>query len=219
MADAAQAREVGLRYQYLLGTILLAFLIIIAVPTQTLAAPLRILVLGGLLQMTLRLRRRNGRFSGPAWVLAAILLGGTVVASVFAPQKVFAVIGESSTIVLVATSIFVLATTLAAAKVVNTSVVRGVLSVYLLIALLFAAIIELGSTVTAHYLHGVSETTASNALYFSVITITTVGYGDITPGNALAQAMSAAEALIGQLYLVSIVAVVIARYRSVDRAS
>jgi hypothetical protein len=34
------------------------------------------------------------------------------------------------------------------------------------------------------------------------VTITTVGYGDITPATAAARALANLEALIGQLYLV-----------------
>lgn len=44
-------------------------------------------------------------------------------------------------------------------------------------------------------------------MYFSVITITTVGYGDITPTTALGGMLAAIEALMGQMF----VAVVVAR--------
>jgi hypothetical protein len=123
----SSGRDVGLRYRYLLGTILLTFLIIIAVPSQTFGAPLRVFVLGGLLQITLRMRRRTGRLGRPAWVLTAALLAATVVAS----AQVFSVIAQDSAIVLVASSILVLAATLSAAAAVDSSVMRGVLSVYL----------------------------------------------------------------------------------------
>jgi voltage-gated potassium channel Kch len=42
--------------------------------------------------------------------------------------------------------------------------------------------------------------------YFSFVTITTVGYGDIYPVSPLARATAATEALLGQLYLVVLVA-------------
>jgi voltage-gated potassium channel len=43
-------------------------------------------------------------------------------------------------------------------------------------------------------------------LYFSLVTITTLGYGDIVPNTSLAGALATFEAVIGQLYLVTTVA-------------
>lgn len=43
-------------------------------------------------------------------------------------------------------------------------------------------------------------------LYFSVITITTLGYGDIAPVGDAARSLSAAEAMFGQLYLAVLIA-------------
>ena len=42
--------------------------------------------------------------------------------------------------------------------------------------------------------------------YYSFVTITTLGYGDITPGTDVAKTFSAIEAVVGQLYLVIVVA-------------
>jgi uncharacterized membrane protein len=43
-------------------------------------------------------------------------------------------------------------------------------------------------------------------LYFSFVTLTTVGYGDITPVSPFARALSALEAIIGQMYIAVLVA-------------
>ena len=43
-------------------------------------------------------------------------------------------------------------------------------------------------------------------LYFSLVTITTLGYGDITPITEMATALSTLESLVGQIYLVVVVA-------------
>lgn len=45
-----------------------------------------------------------------------------------------------------------------------------------------------------------------NLLYFSFVTLTTVGYGDITPANPLAQFLASLEAVTGQFYLTVLVA-------------
>ena len=43
-------------------------------------------------------------------------------------------------------------------------------------------------------------------LYYSIVTLTTVGYGDITPAAPLARALSAVEAIVGQMYVAILVA-------------
>ncbi len=94
----------------------------------------------------------------------------------------------------------------------------GVLCVYLLLALLFASVHELLAAFTDPYLNGAPDPpSASDLLYFSVITITTVGYGDITPASESARAVAVTEALVGQLYLVSVVAAVVAGWRAAER--
>ena len=53
---------------------------------------------------------------------------------------------------------------------------------------------------------------ATRFLYFSFVTLTTLGYGDIAPKSDLAQMFAVAEALIGQLYLTIFVARLVALY-------
>ncbi|HEY7174432.1 MAG TPA: potassium channel family protein, partial [Micromonosporaceae bacterium] len=57
----------------------------------------------------------------------------------------------------------------------------------------------------------------SDTLYFSLITLTTVGYGDIVPVANVARAVASIEALVGQLYLVSVVAAVVSRFVPASR--
>lgn len=49
-------------------------------------------------------------------------------------------------------------------------------------------------------------------LYFSFITLSTLGYGDIAPVNGPAQALAYTEALVGQLYLTILVARLVGLY-------
>jgi hypothetical protein len=87
----------------------------------------------------------------------------------------------------------------------------GALCIYLLIGMLFAfafgaiAVIQHG----ALFSNG-TEGDLQDHLYFSFITITTTGYGDLSPAGDLARSLSILEALIGQLYLVTVVAVIVA---------
>ncbi len=48
-------------------------------------------------------------------------------------------------------------------------------------------------------------------VYFSYVTLTTLGYGDVTPVRPLAQTMATVEAITGQLFLVGLVAYLVGR--------
>jgi hypothetical protein len=47
---------------------------------------------------------------------------------------------------------------------------------------------------------------ASNLIYFSFVTLTTTGYGDVFPVHPVARALCNVEAIIGQLYPATLLA-------------
>ena len=59
--------------------------------------------------------------------------------------------------------------------------------------------------VTASYL-GDSIENIGSAMYFSFVTLTTLGYGDITPVNDFARSLAFLEAAMGQIYLTVLIA-------------
>jgi hypothetical protein len=93
---------------------------------------------------------------------------------------------------------------------VRLSAVAGVLSLYMLIGMAFAftygAIDRFGDE--AFFADG-NLATVSNCLYFSFTTLTTVGYGDFAAGTELGHTLAVFEALIGQIYLVTIVSLIV----------
>jgi hypothetical protein len=50
-------------------------------------------------------------------------------------------------------------------------------------------------------------------LYFSLITLSTVGYGDIVPLSGMARILTALEGVTGVLYIATTVALLVARFR------
>jgi hypothetical protein len=80
---------------------------------------------------------------------------------------------------------------------------------YLLIALMWAflyMILELVSPGSFSFPDKESWGETMQFEYFSFVTITTLGYGDITPLTDKASALAMIEALVGQIYLVVLVA-------------
>jgi voltage-gated potassium channel Kch len=53
------------------------------------------------------------------------------------------------------------------------------------------------------------DSNREDQLYFSFVTLTTVGYGDLTPAGGITRAFAVAEMLIGQIYLVTIVSLIV----------
>jgi ABC-type Co2+ transport system permease subunit len=101
---------------------------------------------------------------------------------------------------------------LRATGTVTVIVLAGVLCLYLLLGLLFAfiyvAIQNLGGA--PFFANGAAATT-TRSLYFSFVTMTTVGYGDYTARTNLGHTLSVSEALFGQIYLVTVVAALVGR--------
>lgn len=88
----------------------------------------------------------------------------------------------------------------------------GVLCVYLLIGTSFGFAYGLIDTVRdGGFFAQVASGTQSDYLYFSFATLTTTGYGDLTAATDLGRSLAITEALLGQIYLVTVVAVIVSR--------
>jgi hypothetical protein len=95
---------------------------------------------------------------------------------------------------------------------VNSRSVAGAICVYFLFGMLFmwvyGVLAALGKT--PFFAQGTNGTRPIR-LYFSFTTLATLGYGDYTPAKNLGRALAVLEALLGQLYLVTVVAVIVTR--------
>jgi hypothetical protein len=96
----------------------------------------------------------------------------------------------------------------------NVKAVTGAVCVYVLIGLLFVFAYGVIAVVSSgdFFAQG-TDGTRSLRLYFSFVTLATLGYGDYTPAHELARTLAIVEALFGQLYLVTVIAVLVSRMR------
>ncbi|HEX3293021.1 MAG TPA: potassium channel family protein [Solirubrobacterales bacterium] len=89
----------------------------------------------------------------------------------------------------------------------------GVLCLYLLVGLIFAVTFGVVQDVSSTDFFTVEHAGRDDFLYFSFATLTTVGYGDLVAATNLGRSLAIAEALLGQIYLVTVVALIVTRLR------
>jgi len=101
---------------------------------------------------------------------------------------------------------------------VTKDTIAGATAVYLLLALMWAFVYAVLDRLQPN---SFAISAAASPLrqrdifiYYSLVTITTLGYGDITPVSYLASSIAALEAVVGQLYLVVLVSWLVGMYVS-----
>jgi hypothetical protein len=93
---------------------------------------------------------------------------------------------------------------------VRIEAVSGVLSLYMLLGMLFAFVYGAIDRLTDEpFFTGANNATVSSHLYFSFTTLTTVGYGDLVAESNLGRTLAIFEALLGQIYLVTVVSLIV----------
>jgi hypothetical protein len=97
-----------------------------------------------------------------------------------------------------------------AAGGVTLTTMFAVLCIYLLLGMAFSYLFGItGNLQDASFFTAHQQEDQANFLYFSFTTLTTTGYGDFTAGTDVGRSLAITEALIGQIYLVTVVALII----------
>jgi Ion channel len=163
---------------------------------------------------------RSGQLSGPVAravrVLLAIGSAAVVVAVVVAPNAATEGALACWVAVVVLTTIIVLVRRVLHHPAVTMQTVFGALSAYLLIGFFFSSVYtsmaRLGS---APFFAGGQQATSATLQYFSFVTLTTTGYGDYTALGDGGRSLAVLEALLGQIFLVTLVARLVAMFGTV----
>ena len=189
------------------------------------AALVALIILPALVQVGLA-----GRFVGDALISLVLVSGAAAVADRLRTTLIVSVIAVTALLVRWASYLFpeaglavwreisTLATLLALSWVtlalvlrpgpVTTRRIEGAIAVYLLMGFTWAQAYELVSLWHPGALAGAVEGRDAHQswTYYSFVTLTTLGYGDIRPVHPLARSLAVLEALTGQLYLAILLA-------------
>jgi hypothetical protein len=168
---------------------------------------------GATLLAVLAAARVSERVQRRAWILctcgALLATLGTLVSGRTTATSVAISILNGA---LVAVAPYVIATAIFKRKVIDVRTAAGALCIYLMIGFTWAFADIVIDALSVHgFFAQTAHATTSDFLYFSFVTLTTVGYGDLSAATSVGRAISVLEALLGQLYLVTVVAVIISK--------
>jgi hypothetical protein len=92
--------------------------------------------------------------------------------------------------------------------------VAGAVAIYLLVGVVFAWTIALAAQIDTQPYFAQEGVTGVDtpAVYYSFTVLTTTGFGDYTAGSPLARAIAVAEMLTGQLYLVTVIGLLVGNF-------
>ena len=100
------------------------------------------------------------------------------------------------------------------AREVDFRTILGAISVFTLMGLLFAFLyVGFGRWSDQPFFTGVPHAASSDYLFFSYTTLTTTGYGNLVPAGEVGQSFAVLEMLVGQIFLVTLVAGLVSLWR------
>lgn len=197
-------------YVWLFLAVLALFALQVGLDDSAFATLVQVLVGSSVLVLAARL----GQVSGRWWAAVRIGVAFAVVSSVV--NAIVGQVDESAGALLLVNGLVVAAAPpamIAAIRRHQTITIQTVLAavtVYVLLGMFFAFVYR---SILAFdpdsFQTSVGSLSPAAMQYLSFVTMTTVGFGDVTPVSDLARTFVSLEALMGQVYLVTVVALVV----------
>jgi hypothetical protein len=175
---------------------------------------LAVLMLLTLLMAMVAVAHKQGRVWLSLLLLIAAVLSGLTEA--FTSFRVFTAIQWGMLVVFFAVIISELFSYLRQSRTITHAHLYTAASIYLLLAMMWFALYSVIEVVRpGSFVHGNAPLTdpRTDLLYFSLVTLTTVGYGDIVPVGGAARSVSALEAGAGVLYVAITVAIIVSAHK------
>jgi hypothetical protein len=165
----------------------------------------------GVLLLTLHTSHVRGRWIRITAVLAAVTITINVVQAIIDDELVTG-LTYLWIVFLVASPVVILSRILRHPSV-DLETILGALCSYMLIGMAFGAVYGMLQQVGSdNFFAQPAPYQQIDFLYFSFIVLTTTGFGDLTPGTGIGKVLVTLEALIGQVFLVTIVASLVASF-------
>jgi voltage-gated potassium channel len=99
-------------------------------------------------------------------------------------------------------------------RTIDGRTILGALCIYVLLGMLWAFAFTTVQEASTHpFFVQTSKAATADFLYFSFVSLTTVGYGDLTAAGGFGRSLAVLEAMFGQMYLVTVVALLVTNLR------
>lgn len=205
-------------YGLVLALILLSFVFGIAAADKSWGAFPYFLLQAGTLVLGLKASGAGRRAWRWATLLLMLMVVGVIISAFFSGARLDRGITALASAALVLITLIAIGRQLLRNPEVTGHTVQGALCVYLLVGLFFAFLNQfIGAFDSGPFFANHGDGTASDYLYFSYVTLTTVGFGDLVAISDLGRAFTVVEAIIGQLYLVTVVGFLVANFAGRER--
>jgi Ion channel len=212
--DAFTAEEARWADRYGLLFLLILVALVLTAANTTWLKIAALLAQGGVVLFAF-LAARVGR---RAWRVAVVLVPLAVILGIagrFGDSRPAEAVAAAMNLALPAAAIVALGRRIVLEPFVSSRTIIGLLCVYLLIGMTFAATyITIAVVSDEPFFVQTDHAQPVDFTYFSLVTLATVGYGDFTAANPMPRMLAAIEGLTGQLYLVTVVAVAVSRVRT-----
>ena len=214
--ESAVDRPARFRYGVLFVLMLVLVVFVVAAPSADWSRAVTLAIEGAALVVavaTMRerkeVRRRNALLVGV--VMIALTLG---VATGVVPQSLTAAINS---VVVAAIPVVIIrgVVRLMRQRGVTVQAVAGALAIYLALGLVFASVIGFITHVSSTpYFAQHTNGTEGDRVYFSFTVLTTTGFGDFSAATPAGHALAVIEMLAGQLYVVTVIGLLIGNFVS-----
>jgi hypothetical protein len=155
----------------------------------------------------------------PARVRLAMLVTvaavvAVVIAKIIPSDRLLSLAFAAASILLAVAAVTILRRVIVGASEVDFRTILGAISVFTLLGLLFAFLyVAFGRWSHSEFFSGVANARSSDYLFFSYTTLTTTGYGNLVPAGQVGQSFAVFEMLMGQIFLVTLVAGLVTLWR------
>lgn len=212
-APVAEDVEAAFRYGIVFLVVLLVVVFIIVTPDGDLSRAVTfVLVAGALLVVAGTSRERSG-------IRRREVLGGAAASAVVTVGIATGVVSRDASFVLTALVTLSIPISLSRGLLrlvrshgATLQAVAGGLAIYLTLGLAFGSLIGFAAAIgPSHFFSQGTNGSVSADVYYSFSVLTTTGFGDYTAAHHLGRALAVIEMLVGQIYLVTVIGVLVGR--------